>query len=214
MGIDPVTHRPKVASLGAADGDPKTTSNLSHMAQWESARLEAESRLVKESKARHNETTTDSLSSRSRPSPSVHLLNKMATRPRCLDILKAWQNVCFKAFESSTNSNNITDLESPTSTLHFCGKTQAPPTVNASFGGEMNVGFNKSGVDMVLEAAGEAWTGANDFLDGFSSVFDDIGINTNMHIGSGTSNHHEDNNNYNWNDIMSLISSPVYSPTF
>ncbi|XP_031281176.1 transcription factor MYB106-like [Pistacia vera] len=168
MGIDPVTHRPKVASLGAADGGPKNASNLSHMAQWETARLEAETRLVKESRARHNEPTTDSLSPRSRPSPSVHLLKKMATRPRCLDILKAWQNVCFKAFESSINSNNITDLESPTSTLHFCEKTQAPPTVNASFREEMNVGLNKSGVDMVLEAAGEVWTGANDFLDRFS----------------------------------------------
>ncbi|KAJ0048283.1 hypothetical protein Pint_16144 [Pistacia integerrima] len=214
MGIDPVTHRPKVASLGAADGDPKNASNLSHMAQWETARLEAETRLVKESRARHNEPTTDSLSPRSRPSPSVHLLNKMATRPRCLYILKAWQNVCFKAFESSINSNNITDLESPTSTLHFCEKTQALPTVNASFGEEMNVGLNKSGVDMVLEAAGEVWTGAKDFLDRFSSVFDDHGINTSTHIGSGTSNHHEDNNNYYCNDIMSLKSSPVYSPTF
>ncbi|KAJ0105220.1 hypothetical protein Patl1_18785 [Pistacia atlantica] len=189
MGIDPVTHRPKVASLGAADGDPKNASNLSHMAQWETARLEAETRLVKESRARHNEPTTDSLSPRSRPSPSVHLLNKMATRPRCLDIP---QSLAKRLFQG----------------------TQAPPTVNASFGEEMNAGLNKSGVDMVLEAAGEVWTGANDFLDRFSSVFDDHGINTSMHIGSGTSNHHEDNNNYYCNDIMSSISSPVYSPTF
>lgn len=196
-GIDPVTHRPKVASLGAADGDPKNASNLNHMAQWESARLEAEARLVKESKARHNEPTTNLSSSSSRcPAPSVHLINKMATKPPCLDILKAWQNVCFKMFESSINTNTITDLESPTSTLQ-------PPIVNASLGGEMKVA---SGVDTVVEAAEKAWTGYNDILDGFSSVLDDYGINT--------GNHHEDNRNYCWNDLMSLIPSPVYSPTF
>ncbi|KAA8532959.1 hypothetical protein F0562_032924 [Nyssa sinensis] len=48
MGIDPVTHKPKSDALGS--GQWKGTANLSHMAQWESARLEAEARLVRESK--------------------------------------------------------------------------------------------------------------------------------------------------------------------
>ncbi|KAK4371898.1 hypothetical protein RND71_007282 [Anisodus tanguticus] len=37
MGIDPNTHNPKSNIFGSA--------NLSHMAQWENARLEAEARL-------------------------------------------------------------------------------------------------------------------------------------------------------------------------
>ncbi|KAE8670797.1 Transcription factor MYB76 [Hibiscus syriacus] len=46
MGIDPSTHRPMVAPIGSASGDPKKVSNLTHMAQWESARLEAEASTV------------------------------------------------------------------------------------------------------------------------------------------------------------------------
>ncbi|KAL4384880.1 hypothetical protein GQ457_15G005990 [Hibiscus cannabinus] len=45
MGIDPSTHRPIAAPIGSANGDTKKVSNLTHMAQWESARLEAEARL-------------------------------------------------------------------------------------------------------------------------------------------------------------------------
>nr|ASR18101.1 R2R3MYB16 [Ginkgo biloba] len=53
MGIDPVTHKPKSDSLNVV-GTQSTngSSTLSHMAQWESARLEAESRLARESKLR------------------------------------------------------------------------------------------------------------------------------------------------------------------
>jgi myb proto-oncogene protein len=52
MGIDPVTHKPKNDALLSNDGQSKNAANLSHMAQWESARLEAETRLVRESKLR------------------------------------------------------------------------------------------------------------------------------------------------------------------
>ncbi|KAF7803002.1 transcription factor MYB16-like [Senna tora] len=52
MGIDPVTHKPKNDALLSIDGQSKSAANLSHMAQWESARLEAEARLVRESKLR------------------------------------------------------------------------------------------------------------------------------------------------------------------
>uniref|UniRef100_A0A7N0ZSN3 Uncharacterized protein n=1 Tax=Kalanchoe fedtschenkoi TaxID=63787 RepID=A0A7N0ZSN3_KALFE len=64
MGIDPVTHKPKSDALvsnnsscssNLIDGhSSKSAANLSHMAQWESARLEAEARLVRESRLRSN----------------------------------------------------------------------------------------------------------------------------------------------------------------
>nr|GEY50124.1 homeodomain-like protein [Tanacetum cinerariifolium] len=41
MGIDPITHKPKIA----------VNTNVSHMTQWENARLEAEARLVRQSRA-------------------------------------------------------------------------------------------------------------------------------------------------------------------
>ncbi|XP_061366320.1 transcription factor MYB106-like [Gastrolobium bilobum] len=51
MGIDPITHKPKLDTLSHYNNNG---SNLSHMAQWESARLQAEARLVRESKLQHH----------------------------------------------------------------------------------------------------------------------------------------------------------------
>ncbi|XP_058222375.1 transcription factor MYB17 [Rhododendron vialii] len=48
MGIDPQTHEPLSTSNGP-NRKPSTSPSTRHMAQWESARLEAEARLSKES---------------------------------------------------------------------------------------------------------------------------------------------------------------------
>lgn len=48
MGIDPQTHESLSTSNGP-NGKPSTSPSTRHMAQWESARLEAEARLSKES---------------------------------------------------------------------------------------------------------------------------------------------------------------------
>ena len=61
MGIDPVTHKPKNATpLSSLGGISKNAATLSHMAQWESARLEAEARLARESKILHYQTKPSS----------------------------------------------------------------------------------------------------------------------------------------------------------
>ncbi|KAF0890412.1 hypothetical protein E2562_002794 [Oryza meyeriana var. granulata] len=62
MGIDPVTHKPRSDVAGAGGGGAaggaagaqhaKAAAHLSHTAQWESARLEAEARLAREAKLR------------------------------------------------------------------------------------------------------------------------------------------------------------------
>ncbi|KAL4304596.1 hypothetical protein GQ457_10G029020 [Hibiscus cannabinus] len=102
LGIDPMTHKPRVDPSASPSG-----SNLSHMAQWESARLEAEARLVRDSKP----VVLN-------PSP-VHQKNnnhltpdRTRLRPRCLDVLKAWQGVVAGMFSVPGQ-----ELESPTSTL-------------------------------------------------------------------------------------------------
>lgn len=82
MGIDPVTHKPKNDALLSSNGQTKSAAKLSHMAQWESARLEAEARLVRESKLRSHSFSQGCSSSSSRLSPASafaapgHILTK------------------------------------------------------------------------------------------------------------------------------------------
>nr|URY18773.1 MYB protein [Zanthoxylum bungeanum] len=167
MGIDPMTHRPKVA-----DG-----SNLSHMAQWESARLEAEARLVKESKAKQNDQQC--------PPPSTNkLLNRMDTnRPRCLDILKAWESTVLCNSGIISFGNNVNDLESPTSILQFSGNkpeaimsnnfgTLENLNKNLGIGSEINEGtlfLDAGGVGEEWNIIGSSNTGDENFIEEVSN---------------------------------------------
>ncbi|KAF8408129.1 hypothetical protein HHK36_007271 [Tetracentron sinense] len=130
MGIDPVTHKPKSDTLSSVDGQCKNEANLSHMAQWESARLEAEARLVRESKLRSNSFQHQLGSSGSaRVSVLAQLQNKMAAplaAPPCLDVLKAWHGVWPKSAKGGVGAG---DLESPTSTLSFSEIALSMPAV-------------------------------------------------------------------------------------
>ncbi|KAK6925036.1 SANT/Myb domain [Dillenia turbinata] len=106
-GIDPVTHKLKSATvLTSANGDAKAAAHLSHMAQWEKARLEAEARLVKQSRLKGPRPT------KSGP-PALapdQLLNKMANTislSPCLDVLQAWH----KNIDIDSNENNNKKLE-------------------------------------------------------------------------------------------------------
>ncbi|KAF5443359.1 hypothetical protein F2P56_035919 [Juglans regia] len=121
MGIDPVTHKPKSNALSSGSGHSKDSANLSHMAQWESARLEAEARLVRESKLVSN-PIQQQLSSTvlAVQNISTTLAQPVVLSP-CLDVLKAWQG-----FWSNSTSAGIfpvagnDDLEFPTpTTLNF-----------------------------------------------------------------------------------------------
>ncbi|KAL0408710.1 UNVERIFIED_CONTAM: Transcription factor [Sesamum radiatum] len=90
MGIDPTTHRPN--NLALACGESKDSANLSHLAQWESARLEAEARLVHETKPimpnphHYYQLPGGSTTPPPPPPPPPH--------PPCLDVFKvlAWTN--------------------------------------------------------------------------------------------------------------------------
>ncbi|XP_019432443.1 PREDICTED: transcription factor MYB34-like isoform X2 [Lupinus angustifolius] len=149
MGIDPITHKPKNDALLSSDGQSKTAANLSHMAQWESARLEAEARLVRESKLRshslQNQLGSSTFASSSSASTSLLNNNKQEAasttemvpiQSRSIDVLKAWNNGGW--LKSNEVSNGVGDLESPTSTLSF--SENAPPimtttTTNSGSGG-------------------------------------------------------------------------------
>uniref|UniRef100_A0ACD5UQC1 Uncharacterized protein n=1 Tax=Avena sativa TaxID=4498 RepID=A0ACD5UQC1_AVESA len=85
MGIDPVTHKPRSdvpgagGGVGGAEGQhAKAAAHLSHTAQWESARLEAEARLAREAKLRAlaaSASSNNSTSAQYLPHPVAHGLD-------------------------------------------------------------------------------------------------------------------------------------------
>ncbi|KAK3001756.1 hypothetical protein RJ639_020483 [Escallonia herrerae] len=91
MGIDPVTHKPKRNALGSA-GHAREAANLSHMVQWESARLEAEARLV-----RRSTLVSNSYQCHPNSSSPAQLLHKVPILPPPTlpypDVIKAWRAV-------------------------------------------------------------------------------------------------------------------------
>lgn len=120
MGIDPMTHKPKTDALGSGSGDSKDAANLSHMAQWESARLEAEARLVRESKLLAvSNPIQQQVMIFSAPVQNINKTLPQTTLPPCLDVLKAWQGLWSKSTGAGIFPVTGDDLESPTFTLGF-----------------------------------------------------------------------------------------------
>ncbi|URE48440.1 MYB family transcription factor [Musa troglodytarum] len=117
VGIDPCTLKATGDTLSSADGRPRSAANLSHMAQWESARLEAEARLARESKLRAASSSMILQQQQMRSSSSGEPIS-----PPCLDVLRAPQNA---------PGENV-DQESPTSTLSF--PLNRPPTTESGTG--------------------------------------------------------------------------------
>ncbi|XVE91528.1 hypothetical protein REPUB_Repub01dG0017400 [Reevesia pubescens] len=159
LGIDPMTHKPRTHASTFSSGPGKNNaSNLSHMAQWESARLEAEARLVRESKQANVPNPIQPKNQLIPTSSQLMINNNIAMarpgRPRCLDVLKAWQAVVAGMFAFSSQ-----DLGSPTSTLSFPnGTVQAPVfglTGNTYTVTDGEMGFDNSSAGWRSETAME-----------------------------------------------------------
>ncbi|XP_022773741.1 transcription factor MYB16-like [Durio zibethinus] len=124
MGIDPITHKPKTDALLSIDGQSKKAANLSHMAQWECARLEAEARLVSESKMRSHSLQHQLNPPGFAPSGSAsaaQLVNKTA-----------WNSTTGIGGVLNTGLDAAGDLESHTSSLTF--SENAPPIMSTGLG--------------------------------------------------------------------------------
>nr|GMD27506.1 transcription factor MYB16-like [Ipomoea batatas] len=233
MGIDPMTHRPK---MGKA-------ANLSHMAQWETARLEAEARLV-----RHSKFISSSLiSAPHKPPPPPKV-------PPSLDVLKAWQETWTKPTRTRVSSNvdggafvpNATLHQSPTplnfsdqnlTTLNFSDQNltilnfsdQNLTTLNFSdqnlcymetpyvHESTLNIGNPKTTGDNIIPHAMDPLSELPTFIHGFSELsqetltgyLDDDNV-----VGNCGTADMEDNSRY-WNIILNnLVMSPVGSPVF
>nr|GMD29621.1 myb-related protein 306-like [Ipomoea batatas] len=218
MGIDPMTHKPKInSSFGSA-------ANLSHMAQWETARLEAEARLVRPSKFIGSSLISPRHFRNNPPPPKV---------PPPLDVLKAWQETWTKPPKTRVSSqvdggafvSNATPHQSPT-TLNFsdqilnfsdqnlCNVETSYVHESTSYIGNPN---NTTGDDIIPHVAMDPLSELPTFIHGFSELspetltgyLDDDDV-----VGNYGTADMEDNSRY-WNSILNnLVASPVGSPVF
>ncbi|XP_077213331.1 transcription factor MYB106-like [Tasmannia lanceolata] len=182
MGIDPVTHKPKSDALGSVEAQTKNLANISHMAQWESARLEAEARLVRESKLRSSSFQSLLGSSASSASSASALLKPpQLGAPLCLDILKAWEGVWSKSTRSGIagiGASGGPDIDSPTSTLSFSDNSLPIPTVGFGENPTATVEFI-NGLALCKEE--EEWKGLHkptQWLDGKSGIDNSMEFST------------------------------------
>ncbi|KAL2898479.1 Transcription factor MYB16 [Bienertia sinuspersici] len=136
MGIDPVTHKPKNDALVSASdsggsGVPqsKNAANLSHMAQWESARLEAEARLVRQSKLRPSNNNNNS-SFGSPLSPENHISDHHQIVPSMSPTHHSHHH-----YLSMTNTDTITAAATTNATIQEGGDDNSNGKAGSSSNG-------------------------------------------------------------------------------
>lgn len=238
MGIDPITHKAKSASTNAAaHGQTKrSAANLSHMTQWESARLEAEARLVRESKLLKSSTMFHGHALEpSSAASSAH------SKPVALsqNLLKAWKgnwpNNVLRSSASSNSatsgiSNGIGDLESPTSTLSLLENAGQPPAMGGGAIKAHNMYINDMVGGLVgkcnMEGDHGGWSSTDHeytsnegepALMGFSDLLleSSEGKGEASICGVGTDDNKEEEDKDYWKSILSLVnSSSSDSPLF
>ncbi|CDY43270.1 BnaC05g48630D [Brassica napus] len=206
MGIDPVTHKHKNETLLSSTGQSKNLATLSHMAQWESARLEAEARIARESKLLHVQH---------------HRNNKPAAPDYCLAHKSSSTN-----WTKPNQGNGDQQLESPTSTVTF---SENLPLMIMHLGIPME---NRNSRVAVSSSTSSIKDSDHDWIkqincpkegieEGFTSLLLRDSVDRSLSTGkndeaiaeSSEYSYYEDNKNY-WNSILSLVdSSPSDSPT-
>ncbi|KAK2365884.1 transcription factor MYB106 [Trifolium repens] len=241
MGIDPVTHKPKNDTLlsSSDNAHSKTASNLSHMAQWESARLEAEARLVRESKIRshnhnHNhfggnshlkawninlESPTSTLSYNENVTPIITSgeiggENSKKNNNDDENINNDENNVVVSMIEFvGTNSSSIVKEEGGDDQEQWKGY-ESSLTFTSNLHHELTMSMDQEGVGDVI--AEEGFTNLLLKTNSEDLSLSESGGESNNGGGDGGSGSefYEDNNNY-WNSILNLVnSSPSDSPMF
>ncbi|XP_004239392.1 transcription factor MYB16-like [Solanum lycopersicum] len=224
MGIDPMTHKPSDA------GSSKYVANLSHMAEWESARLEAEARLVRKSKILFN-NNNNTHNYNINPSTISQQLPHYYQQLPCLDILKAWQMTSTKlptindishAILRSNLKNKKLDSSIQSSTLNSSENIfakDAPTTTKFDVDDDQNL-HNLSTINSCFEDDQLLQTELPSFMQEFSGVFPEYtqnstnGLQVDNIMGSFYGDF-EDNKLINWNNFPNyLVNSPIGSPVF
>ncbi|NP_001302471.1 transcription factor MYB34-like [Brassica napus] len=210
MGIDPVTHKHKNETLMSSTGQSKSAAaTLSHMAQWESARLEAEARLARESKL-------------------LHYQNNKAAAP----------NNCLSHKASSTNwtkpnqGKGDQQLESPTSTVTFSENLHLMIMPSGENNNESSEIQNMTEFALSSSTSSDVKDSDQDWMrqincpaegieEGFTSLLllgdsgdrslsigkkDEETVAGAVEVNESDYSYYEDNKNY-WNSILNLVDS-------
>lgn len=221
MGIDPMTHKPNGA------GSSKYVANLSHMAEWESARLEAEARLVRKSKILFNNMNNYNINNHT-TTISQQLPNYHQQLP-CLDILKAWQMSTtilptindISAILLNNSSNKNLESSSITSTLNSSENFFANnvPTTTTKVGDDHQNPPDLSTINSCFEDD-HIQTDIPCFMEEFSGVFPEYthnstnGLQDDNFMGSCFGDFEDNKLLINWNNNFPnyLVNSPIGSP--
>ncbi|CAN4081278.1 unnamed protein product [Withania somnifera] len=225
MGIDPMTHKPNGV------GSSKYVANLSHMAEWEIARLEAEARLVRTSKILFNNNnikTSHNYNINNNHSSSSTFQQLPYHQLPCLDILKAWQMASTKLPTINDisaillNNSRNKDLESSIpSTLNSSENlfmNNNVPTAATKVGNDHQNLPHLSTINSCFEDD-QLQTELPTFMQEFSGLFPEhTHISTNGTVDNFMGScfgDFEDSKLINWNNIPSyLVTSPIGSPVF
>ncbi|KAF3631711.1 Transcription factor MYB86 [Capsicum annuum] len=228
MGIDPMTHKPKITSNLNGVASSKYVATLSHMAEWESARLEAEARLVRKSKDYeilfNNNNYNINRSTISQQLPYYQL--------PCLDILKAWQMSSTKLptindisailLNNSRNNNLESSIPSTlhsSETLFVNNNVPTTTTTTANVRDDHQIPPNLSTIESCFEDD-QLQTDLPSFMQEFSGLFPEYYTqnSTNIQVDNlmgCCSGDFEDNKLINWNNFPNyLVNSPIGSPVF
>ncbi|KAH0931558.1 hypothetical protein HID58_008675 [Brassica napus] len=200
MGIDPVTHKPKNETPLSSLGLTKNAAILSHMAQWENARLEAEARLARESKILHYQTK-----------PSSHHHHGFTHKT----LLTTWTSKTNQGYADRQQQQ----LESPTSTVSF-SEMKEPSSAKIELVGSStclnlikepeNDWFNSTVHEFeATEMAGGVDEGFTGLMLAGDSLGRSFSAEKNETVkersgGGDCSNYYEDNKNY-LDSIFSLV---------
>ncbi|PHT62351.1 Transcription factor MYB39 [Capsicum annuum] len=223
MGIDPMTHKPKITNKLNGVASSKYVANLSHMAEWESARLEAEARLVQKSKDSkilfNNNNINHSTISQQLP----------YYQPPCLDILKAWQMSSTKLptindisailLNNSRNNNLESSIPSTLNSSENLFVNNNVPTTTANVRDDHQIPPNLSTFESCFEDD-QLQTDLPSFMQEFSGLFPEYYTqnSTNIQVDNfmgSCSGDIEDNKLINWNNFPHyLVNSPIGSPLF
>ncbi|CAN7037806.1 unnamed protein product [Brassica rapa subsp. trilocularis] len=177
MGIDPVTHKPKNETpLSSLGGLSKNAATLSHMAQWESARLEAEARLARESKLLHYQTKVSS-------SHHDHLNIISSDKQKQQQLESPTSTVSFSEGKtefvgsSSTCLNMIKETENDwiSSTIHeFEGVEEGLTGLLLGGGGSLGLSFSADKNETAGESSGGGGGECNDYYEDNKNYLESI----------------------------------------